>query len=101
MLPAFLKMGKSVATVEKSRAGGTCVNWGCTPTKTLVAGARAAHMVKRAGDFGIEVDGYRVDFEKAMRRQKNNRETSSTGFEEWLREATDFYKGEARFTDSH
>lgn len=41
MLPVFLEMGKSVATVEKERAGGTCVNWGCTPTKTLVAGARA------------------------------------------------------------
>lgn len=101
MLPVFLEMGKSVATVEKERVGGTCVNWGCTPTKTLVAGARAAHMVSRAGDFGIEVSGYKVDFGKATERQKENRESSSEGFEKWLRETTDFYKGEAKFTGSH
>jgi pyruvate/2-oxoglutarate dehydrogenase complex dihydrolipoamide dehydrogenase (E3) component len=101
MLPVFLEMGKSVATVEKERVGGTCVNWGCTPTKTLVAGARAAHMVRRAGDFGIEVSDYKVDFAKATERQKKNRESSSEGFEQWLREATDFYKGEAKFLNSH
>ncbi|MDZ7754165.1 MAG: mercuric reductase [Gammaproteobacteria bacterium] len=101
MLSVFLEMGKSVATVEKERVGGTCVNWGCTPTKTLVAGARVAHMVGRAGDFGIEVSEFRINFAKVMERQKKNRESSSTGFEQWLREATDFYKGEAKFTGAH
>lgn len=97
----FLEMGKTVATIEKGRVGGTCVNWGCTPTKTLVAAARAAHVVGRAGDFGVEVSDYRVDFPKAMERQKKNRESSSTGFEKWLRDATDFYRGEARFVSDH
>lgn len=101
MLPAFLEMGKSVATIEKDRVGGTCVNWGCTPTKTLVAGARAAHMVRRAGEFGIEVSDYTVDFPKAMERQNTNREKSTAGFEKWLREVTDFYRGEATFLDNH
>jgi pyruvate/2-oxoglutarate dehydrogenase complex dihydrolipoamide dehydrogenase (E3) component len=101
MIPVFLERGKSVAAIEKERVGGTCVNWGCTPTKTLVAGARAAHMVSRAGDFGIEVADYKVDFVKAMSRQKKNRESSSTNFEKWLRETTDFYKGEAKFVNSH
>lgn len=101
MLPVFLEMGKSVATVEKERVGGTCVNWGCTPTKTLVAGARAAHMVSRAMDFGIEVSDYKVDFVKATARQKENRASSSEGFEKWLREATEFYKGEATFVGTH
>jgi pyruvate/2-oxoglutarate dehydrogenase complex dihydrolipoamide dehydrogenase (E3) component len=88
MLPVFLEMGKSVATIEKDRVGGTCVNWGCTPTKTLVAGARAAHMVRRAGDFGIDVADYRVDFPKAMERQNRDRERANTEFEKWLSEAT-------------
>ena len=101
MLPVFLEMGLSVATVEKDRVGGTCVNWGCTPTKTLVAGARAAHMVRRAGDFGIEVADFKVNFPKAMERQKKNRESASAGFEKWLTEAMDFYRGEARFQNPH
>jgi pyruvate/2-oxoglutarate dehydrogenase complex dihydrolipoamide dehydrogenase (E3) component len=101
MLPEFLEMGKSVAIVEKDRVGGTCVNWGCTPTKTLVAGARAAHMVGRAGDFGLEVSDYKVNFPKAMERQNTNRETATAGFEEWLREVTDFYRAEARFLNNH
>lgn len=42
-----------VILIGTGQATGTCVNWGCTPMKTLVAGARAAHMVGRAGDFGI------------------------------------------------
>ncbi|MFW5687965.1 MAG: mercuric reductase [Spirochaetota bacterium] len=97
----FLEMGKKVATIEKSRVGGTCVNWGCTPTKTLVAGARAAHMVGRAGDFGIEVSDYRVDFPKAMERQKRNRDQSNESFSKWLDETTDFYRAEARFVGPH
>ena len=101
MLPVFLEMGKKVATVEKSRVGGTCVNWGCTPTKTLVAGARAAHMVRRAGDFGIDVSDYRVDFPKAMERQKRNREAIERVVSKWLDETTDFYRGEARFVSEH
>lgn len=101
MVPVFLKMGKKVATIEKSRVGGTCVNWGCTPTKTLVAGARAAHMVRRAGDFGIEVSDFRVDFPKAMERQKRNRDQSNESFAKWLDETTDFYRGEARFVSEH
>jgi len=46
-----------VAVIEKDLFGGTCVNVGCTPTKTLVASARSAYMARRAGDFGIEIAG--------------------------------------------
>ena len=46
-----------VAIVERKLFGGTCVNTGCIPTKTMVASAYAAHMARRAADFGVEIDG--------------------------------------------
>ncbi|HET9384268.1 MAG TPA: FAD-dependent oxidoreductase, partial [Gemmatimonadales bacterium] len=54
--------GQTVALVERNLVGGTCVNVGCTPTKTQVASAYAAHLARRAGEFGVVIDGaVRVD----------------------------------------
>ena len=59
---ALAGSGMRVAIAERHRFGGTCVNVGCIPTKTLVASARAAHVARRAGDFGVVIDGaVRVD----------------------------------------
>jgi len=56
------KAGRRVAIVERKRFGGTCVNTGCIPTKSLIASARAAHVARRAADFGVIVEGeVRVD----------------------------------------
>ena len=49
--------GMSVAVVERDRFGGTCVNTGCTPTKTMVASARAPYVARRAAEFGVNVNG--------------------------------------------
>src|SRR2546421_12190075 len=49
--------GMKVAIIERKRFGGTCVNNGCIPTKTLVASARTAHVARRAGDYGVYVTG--------------------------------------------
>ncbi len=55
----------TVAVIERRRFGGTCVNTGCVPTKTLVASARAAYMARRGADFGVVIDGpIRVDMKK-------------------------------------
>src|ERR1700678_3294862 len=51
------KAGKKVAIIERKLFGGTCVNTGCIPTKTMIASAYAAHMARRAADFGVVVDG--------------------------------------------
>ena len=51
--------GQRVAIVERHRFGGTCVNTGCTPTKTLVASAYAAHLARRAAEFGVVIEGRR------------------------------------------
>ena len=53
------KEGLKTAIVERKDFGGTCVNTGCVPTKTLVASARAAHVARRAADYGIVVEGDR------------------------------------------
>jgi len=62
--------GWRCAIVERQRFGGTCVNYGCTPTKALVASARAAYVARRASDFGVEIGGpVRVDMAKVKRRK--------------------------------
>jgi pyruvate/2-oxoglutarate dehydrogenase complex dihydrolipoamide dehydrogenase (E3) component len=61
--------GKSVLLAERSRLGGTCVNYGCTPTKTLVASARAAHLARTAGRLGIHAGPVEVDFAAVMARK--------------------------------
>jgi pyruvate/2-oxoglutarate dehydrogenase complex dihydrolipoamide dehydrogenase (E3) component len=93
--------GLSVAIVERSLFGGTCVNTGCMPTKTLVASAYAAHMVRRAGDFGIGVSGeIAVDFGKVMARAHGVTMNARTGVETYMRglERGTVITGHARFT---
>jgi pyruvate/2-oxoglutarate dehydrogenase complex dihydrolipoamide dehydrogenase (E3) component len=62
--------GWRCAIIERQRFGGTCVNYGCTPTKALVASARAAYLARRAADFGVDIEGpVRVDMAKVKRRK--------------------------------
>jgi pyruvate/2-oxoglutarate dehydrogenase complex dihydrolipoamide dehydrogenase (E3) component len=61
--------GQQVLLVERGALGGTCVNTGCTPTKTLVASARAAHVARTAGRLGIHAGGVRVDFPAVVARK--------------------------------
>src|SRR5262249_8934756 len=71
-LPARLTgAGMSVAFIEREHFGGTCVNDGCIPTKTLVASAQAAHMARRAGDYGVRITGS-IDVDmKAVKARKD------------------------------
>jgi pyruvate/2-oxoglutarate dehydrogenase complex dihydrolipoamide dehydrogenase (E3) component len=79
--------GKRVAIIERHRFGGTCVNTGCTPTKTLVASAYAAHLARRAGDFGVEVHGpVSVDMKKVKARKDYVLGFSTRGIERGLRQ---------------
>ena len=101
ILPQLLKEGKRVAVVEEDRVGGSCVNWGCTPTKTLVASARAAYMVQRAQEFGIGTAPAKTDFSRVMERVNNIRDKGSKGFRAWLEDVTDFYPAHGSFVDAH
>jgi pyruvate/2-oxoglutarate dehydrogenase complex dihydrolipoamide dehydrogenase (E3) component len=95
--------GMSVAIVERHRFGGTCVNTGCTPTKTLVASAYAAHLASRAGDYGVEIPGpVVVDMKKVKARKDYVLGFSNRGVERSLRSNPNIavYQGHARFTSA-
>ncbi len=62
------KAGKKVALAERKYLGGSCINFGCTPTKAAIASARVAHLARRAGDFGLRIPQVEVDFPAVLRR---------------------------------
>src|SRR3954467_13877896 len=81
--------GCKVAVIERNLFGGTCVNTGCIPTKTMVASAYAAHMVRRAGDFGvINAGAGTVDMKRVKARKDAISGQSRAGVENWLRGMT-------------
>ena len=78
--------GMSVAVIERKLFGGTCVNTGCTPTKTLIASAYAAHIARRAADYGVILDAPpRVDMARVKARADAVAARSREGVESWLR----------------
>lgn len=81
---SLARLGESVVVLERGLVGGSCVNVGCTPTKTLRKSARVAHLARRAGDFGVHVGEVRVDVAAAMARMRAVVEGSRTGLEGWL-----------------
>ncbi|MGV8855454.1 MAG: FAD-containing oxidoreductase [Devosia sp.] len=92
--------GKSVALIEREHIGGTCVNDGCTPTKTLVASARAAWAARRAGDFGVTVKGpINVDMKAVKARKDAVVGASVQSLTEWMDglETLEYIEGEASF----
>jgi pyruvate/2-oxoglutarate dehydrogenase complex dihydrolipoamide dehydrogenase (E3) component len=97
------RSGRRIAFIERSRFGGTCVNTGCIPTKTLVASAYAAHMARRAADFGVQIDGpIRVNMKAVKARKESILAKSRDGIENWLRhmENCTVFHEQARFLSS-
>src|SRR5271165_6153182 len=95
--------GQRVAIIERDRFGGTCVNTGCIPTKTLVASAYAAHLARRASEFGVQLEGaVTVDMQRVKARKDEISGKSRTGVETWLRGTQNctVYQGHARFESS-
>src|SRR5690242_15329664 len=95
--------GQTVVLVERKQFGGTCVNTGCTPTKTLVASAYAAHLARRASDYGVVIDGgVRVDMKAVKARADKVSGESRKGVEDWLRgmDRCTVVKGHAQFEDA-
>ena len=98
------KAGQTVALIERKLFGGTCVNTGCIPTKTMVASAYAAHMARRAGDFGVRIQGsIQVDMKAVKARKEAILARSRDGIEKWLRgmDKCTVFHAPARFVSSH
>ncbi|UAK23343.1 FAD-containing oxidoreductase [Sphingomonas nostoxanthinifaciens] len=95
--------GMTVAIVERHLVGGTCVNTGCKPTKTLVASAYAAHMARRGADFGVVTGPIQIDMTKVHARSTKISADSRASNETWLGglAGVELIFGQARFLDTH
>lgn len=100
----FAAAGMTAAIIERHKFGGTCVNTGCIPTKTLVASAYAAHVARRGAEYGFAVNGdVRVDMKRVKARKDEVSGRSNRGVEEWLRGMKNctVIQGHARFQSPH
>jgi pyruvate/2-oxoglutarate dehydrogenase complex dihydrolipoamide dehydrogenase (E3) component len=100
---ALAEAGWKTAIIEKGRVGGTCVIEGCTPTKTMVASARIAHLARRAAEYGVRVGGVEVDMAAVRQRKRDVVDLFSTGSERGMRrlETLELVFGQARFVGPH
>src|SRR5437762_14223908 len=78
---ALAGAGKRSALIERKHLGGSCVNFGCTPTKAAIASARVAHLARRAADFGLRVPTVEVDFTKVIARARKLAASFRSGIE--------------------
>src|ERR1700722_1999868 len=97
---ALAEAGRKTALVESQHVGGTCINVGCTPTKTMVASARIAYLARRAADYGVRCGPVEIDFEQIHRRKQKVVDDFRNGQQHHLENTKnlDLIFGEARFT---
>ncbi len=96
---ALAKAGKKTALIESKHVGGTCINVGCSPTKTMVASARVAYLARRGGDYGVNISSLSVDLARVRERKRAVVERFRSANEKTL-ESTDnleLIRGEGRF----
>jgi len=96
--------GRKTAIIERKLVGGTCVNNGCIPTKTLIASARAAHIARRGADFGVVIGSpIRVDMARVKARKDAIVQQSNTGVTNWIKRTQNvtLIHGQARFEGPH
>lgn len=100
---ALAGAGWHTAVVERKHVGGTCVNEGCTPTKTMVASARVAYLARRAADFGVKTGPITVDQQAVRTRKRAIVEQFRSGIQKAMNETDgiDFMRGEASFVDAN
>jgi len=99
LLGKLIPTGKSIAVIEGNKVGGSCVNYGCTPTKTLVASAKAMYQAQRGGEFGFSINGFNLDFARIYERMNDIRNSGSDGLEKWMNSTdnVDLFKEWAQF----
>jgi pyruvate/2-oxoglutarate dehydrogenase complex dihydrolipoamide dehydrogenase (E3) component len=97
---ALARAGMRTALVERKHVGGTCVNEGCTPTKTMVASGRVAYLARRAADYGVQTGAITIDMEKVRQRKRDIVDTFRNGSQRGVEktENLDLIFGDASFT---
>lgn len=98
---ALADAGMRTALIERKHVGGTCINEGCTPTKTMIASGRVAYLARRAADYGVHTGAITIDMLKIRQRKRDIVESFRGGSESKIRKAKnlDLIFGEARFVD--
>jgi len=97
---ALARAGKRTALIEREHVGGTCINEGCTPTKTMVASARVAYLARRAADYGVQTGPIAIDMGRVRQRKRDIVTSFRGGSERRIAntEGLTLVYGEARFT---
>ncbi|HEV7129600.1 MAG TPA: FAD-dependent oxidoreductase, partial [Ktedonobacterales bacterium] len=100
---ALAKAGRKTALIEREHVGGSCVNVGCSPTKTMVASARVAYLARRAGDYGVRTGPVSLDLKRVQARKNGIISRFRTSDEDLVgaTKGLDLIYGEARFRDTH
>ena len=103
LLGGLIPTGEQIAVIEGDQVGGSCVNYGCTPTKTLVASARAIHLAKRGDFYGFESGEITIDYPKIRQRMNSVRNGSRDGLTGWMESSpnVDLIRGWGKFKDTH
>jgi pyruvate/2-oxoglutarate dehydrogenase complex dihydrolipoamide dehydrogenase (E3) component len=99
---ALARAGWKIAVIEREHVGGTCINVGCTPTKTLVASARVAYLARRARDYGVDAGAVKVDMKRVYERKRAMVERFRGNGQKTLETTPnlELVFGEARFKDT-
>jgi pyruvate/2-oxoglutarate dehydrogenase complex dihydrolipoamide dehydrogenase (E3) component len=100
---ALAKLGWRVALIEKGQLGGSCINYGCTPTKTMIASAHVAHTAKHGAAFGVHAGKVRVDMAEIVARKNAISASFRSGIEEQVKNTPNLtlYRGHGRFAGPH
>ncbi len=87
LLGKLIPTGDSIAVIEAGKVGGSCINYGCTPTKTMVASARAIHMARQGETYGFSIGKFEVDYSRVRQRMNTVRYNSMEGLEKWMEDS--------------
>lgn len=100
---AFAKAGRKTALIEREHVGGTCINEGCTPSKTMIASAKVAYLARRAADYGVHTGSITIDMERVRQRKRDIVSSFRAGSEQRIAEVdgVELIAGEASFRDPH
>src|SRR5258707_15548119 len=96
---ALARAGRHTALIEREHVGGTCINEGCTPTKTMVASARVAYLARRGADYGVGTGPITIDMVRVRQRKRDIVESFRSGSEKHILSTpgVDVLRDEARF----